>query len=466
MSGSTGPASNADTRGAGDAGATRSQVKGLADLVLLMRRAREAPDAERVGFLLVNETQILTGYDSAVLWRGRAGRGRVAAVQGLPKPEPHAPFTAWADALARRITREHGEPDAPITLTAADVDGHAAEDWASYFPAHALWLPLAGRDGWPLGGLLLGRSSPWQAAEINVLRHWVDTCAHEIVAAEQTRPPRRRWRTLRRGALAAALLALVGGALLLPMRLSVLAPAEVVARDPAVIRAPYGGVIDTVVVAPNQRVAEGDRLFTLEGRKLQTRLEVARRGLEVARAELRQARQGALGERKAKTAIPVLEARVAKREAEVQYVRDLLARIRVDAPSAGIVLMPSKRDLTGRPVKLGERIMAVADPDAARLEIWIPTRDAIDLPEDARVSLFLNVDPETPRSARFERIAYEARPSPEGTLAFRALADFDGGAAQPRIGQRGTAKLHGREVRAYYALFRRPVAVLRQWLGV
>jgi biotin carboxyl carrier protein len=431
-----------------------------------MRRARETPNAEQIGFLLVNETQILTGYESAVLWRGQRGRGRVTAVLGLPKPEPHAPFTAWANALARRIAREHGDPDTPIALTADNVGGHAAEEWASYFPAHALWLPLAGRKGWRLGGLLLGRSTPWRSAEINVLRHWVDACAHEIAAAEQARPQRWTWRRMRRMALVLGVLAALGGALMMPMRLSVLAPAEVVARDPAVIRAPYGGIIDTVAVTPNQRVAKGDRLFALEARKLRTRLEVAERGLEVARAELRQARQGALGERKAETAIPVLEARVDKRAAEVAYVRDLLDRIRVTAPTDGVVLMPSKRNLTGRPVKLGERIMAVADPAAARLEIWIPTRDAIDFPDNAEVSLFLNTDPQTPRTATLARMAFEARKSPEGTLAFRALAAFAPEAARPRIGQRGTAKIHGREVRAYYALFRRPVSVLRQWLGI
>lgn len=465
MSGSSGPEQRINA-GTSKAAAANNQVKGLADLVLLMRRAREAPDAEHLGFLLVNETQLLTNYENAVLWRGQRGRGRVTAVLGLPKPEPHAPFTAWADALAQDISRRADAADTPITLTADDIGGHARDEWATYFPNHALWLPLSGRKGWFLGGLLLGRASPWRTPEINVLRHWLDTCAHEMVAAEQTRPRRRTWRTVRRAALALVLFGAVGGALMLPMRLSVLAPAEVVARDPAVVRAPYGGVIDTVAVTPNQRVAKGDRLFVLEDRKLRTRLEVVERGRNVARAELRQARQGALGERKAKTAIPVLEERMAKRRAEVAYVRALLDRIDVRAATAGIVLMPAKSDLTGRPVKLGERIMSVADPAAARVEIWIPTRDAINFPENASVSLFLNVDPETPRPATLERVAFEARKSPAGRLAFRALASFAPAATLPRIGQRGTAKIRGREVRAYYALFRRPVSVLRQWLGI
>jgi hypothetical protein len=87
------------------------------------------------------------------------------------------------------------------------------------------------------------------------------------------------------------------------------------------------------------------------------------------------------------------------------------------------------------------------------------------LPEGALVSLFLGTAPLSPVPARLVRSSYEARPLPNGTLAFRLDAEFTG-PERPRIGLRGTAKVQGRTVPLFLFLFRRPLSALRQFLGV
>lgn len=52
--------------------------------------------------------------------------------------------------------------------------------------------------------------------------------------------------------------------LCLPVRLTVLAPGELVPARPAVIRAPLEGVIDTFHVQPNQAVKKDQPLFGQE----------------------------------------------------------------------------------------------------------------------------------------------------------------------------------------------------------
>lgn len=467
MSDSTVPTSRAERgQGRDAAGAASPEAaRGLADLILLMKRARAAPDAERIGFLLVNDTTILTDCEAAVLWRARARGGRVAAVMGLPQPEPFAPFTAWAGDLAAAL-HARADDGAPLTATAADVPKGIADTWGEHFPAHALWLPLRDRNDQPMGGLLLGRGAPWQRGEVSILSHWTATCAHELAAAEGLRRQPGRGRRAWRWMLLAPAAAILAGLLTLPVQLSVLAPAEVVPRNPQVVRAPYGGVIDSVTVTPNSRVAAGDSLLRLDSAELETRRDVADRALQIARARLRQAEQGAVGDREAKTTLPVLRMRVDRHEAEVEYVQSLLDRIEVAAERPGIVLMPPRSELIGKPVRQGERIMSIADPAEAELEIWIPARDAVDFPDEASVALFPNVSPEQRIPARLSRIDYTARRNAEGIVGFRAVARFAETATPPRIGQRGTAKIHAREVRLYYMLFRRPVSILRQWLGI
>ena len=119
----------------------------------------------------------------------------------------------------------------------------------------------------------------------------------------------------------------------------------------------------------------------------------------------------------------------------------------------------------GRPVRLGERLLEVADTRGAEVEIWLPSADNIPLPEGAEVSLFLNVDPSQVREARLTHVNYRAELAPDGELAYRAHAVLSDADNLPRVGWRGTAKVEGEQVTLGYYLFRRPWATLRSWTG-
>ena len=95
-----------------------------------------------------------------------------------------------------------------------------------------------------------------------------------------------RWRWLRPMAkkrnrwILAGLLVL---SLFVPVRLSVLAPAEVVALNATAVAAPQDGVVGSFAVAPNAKVKAGDLLFSLDDSSLLNRLAVARKALEIRR---------------------------------------------------------------------------------------------------------------------------------------------------------------------------------------
>jgi multidrug efflux pump subunit AcrA (membrane-fusion protein) len=72
--------------------------------------------------------------------------------------------------------------------------------------------------------------------------------------------------------------------LCLPVRLTVLAPGELVPANPATIRAPLDGVIADFAVRPNQMVAAGAPLFSFDQAPIDSRLSVAREALGTAEA--------------------------------------------------------------------------------------------------------------------------------------------------------------------------------------
>ena len=91
-----------------------------------------------------------------------------------------------------------------------------------------------------------------------------------------------------------------------PVRLSVLAPGELVPANPAVVRAPLEGVIDKFHVRPNERVQAGQPLFSFDETALASRRDVARQVLNTAQAEYRQMAQLALNDARSKGQLAVL----------------------------------------------------------------------------------------------------------------------------------------------------------------
>ncbi|MFO8088373.1 MAG: HlyD family efflux transporter periplasmic adaptor subunit [Desulfatiglandaceae bacterium] len=444
----------------------KRRAESLATVLLLLRRARESHSIRDLGYLLANDTSLLVPYRSGLLWLRdeQGGGGRLEAVSNLPVPNRNAALARWISPLFRYLcTHSRNEP---AVVDRASLPSELVADWAQYLPAQGLWLPLVLPDGRHLGGLLLAREAPWTGAEQRLLSHWIDGAAMTLDMLRR-RGRKKIWGRLvsRRLLFTAGAAAILLGLLFVPVRLNVLAPAEIIPEDPIIVRAPLSGVIDSVEVAPNEMVETGQILVRLDDRELATRLEVARQGFEVVQSELQQASRASVSNQEALLRRAVLRIRVEQHRAEVAYIEEQLSRVILTADRNGVVMFPDRASLRGRPVRLGERIMTLADPSAASLEIWIPPSDSINLADEAEVRLFLNIDPENPLPARLERVAHQATLAEDGNFGYRAEAVFDSHVPVPRIGLRGTAKIYGDSVSLGYYLFRRPLTTLRQAFG-
>lgn len=216
---------------------------------------------------------------------------------------------------------------------------------------------------------------------------------------------------------------------------------------------------------PNQSVVAGDVLFELDRTTIAGKLEVAAKVLDTAKAELDQATQQAFFDPKAKAGWAVLKAKVEEKQAERAQLEDLMTRAQVKSPRDGLAVMDDPSEWIGRPVSVGEKVLAVADPRQVEVEAWLAPADLIPLEPGGKVVLFLNTAPLSPVVATLSYVAFEATLKPDGVLAHRVRAKIAHDDAIPRIGLKGTARLDGDRVSLVYWLFRRPLAVIRQWLG-
>ncbi|MEN5084548.1 HlyD family efflux transporter periplasmic adaptor subunit [Bosea sp. TWI1241] len=433
----------------------------LLSLLLQLERKARAAALDELGFLIVNETYGLVPYRQAWLWRG-APRPAVIAVSAVAQVDRQAPLIVWLGKLFATLAAGGGREARAVTV--ADVPQAFAAEWAEWLPPVLVWLPLGhGEDV-----LVLGRETPLEEGERQMLAFLTDAYGHALAA----RRPRglapgslsllaRRPRLIAAGSV---FLLLAAGAL--PVRQSALAPAEIVPRNPAVIRAPLEGVVERIRVSPNQSVAEGEVLFNLDDRRLRSQIEVAGGALQAMELELRQARQFAVVDQKVRASLPTLQGKYDQQLAEIAFLREQLARIEVRAPRRGVVVLDDPNEWLGRPVAIGEKVMMVADPDSVEIQVRLPVADAIGLTIGAPARLFLNTAPEKPLDAVLTQASYQATQGPDGILAYRVKARLAEDTPVPRIGLKGTAKLYGETVPLAYALFRRPFAALRQWIGL
>ena len=254
--------------------------------------------------------------------------------------------------------------------------------------------------------------------------------------------------------------------LMLPVRQSALAPAEVIPVDPIIVTSPLQGVVSTIHVAPNSPVSRGDLLFSLDDTTISNEHAVALRAAEVAQAEYLLAAQKAFMDEESKSELAMLQSRVSLREAEARYSGELLNQVDIYAARDGIAIYSAENDWLGKPVITGEKVMTLADPALTEMQLWLPIDDAINLEIGAPVKIFLNTDPANPLEGILRQTSYEPQVTPDRSLAFQLKVRFDPIDSPPRIGPKGTGKIYGERVLLIEYLLRRPFSALRRATGL
>jgi multidrug efflux pump subunit AcrA (membrane-fusion protein) len=252
---------------------------------------------------------------------------------------------------------------------------------------------------------------------------------------------------------------------MIPVNLSALAPVEIVPIDPFVVSSSMNGVVEKILVSPNQTVAAGQPLVHLDDTEVRNSVAIAVEALEVAKVQLEKVERGAFINTQSGEMMAELTAQVDLRNAELTFARERLKKSLLTSEKSGVAVVNQPDAWAGRPVSTGEKILQIADPDQVELQIMLPVADAVLLSSGNRVRIFLDSAPLSPKEAQIVRSEYEAYPTESGILSYRVTARFTDTEEHPRIGLRGTAKVFGKQVSLFYYLFRRPITAFRQWTG-
>jgi multidrug resistance efflux pump len=438
-------------------------VQSLQTLLKVERESRQAKTLDELWFALANECRRALNARQIFVLVPRGRTMRMAAISSLAKVERESPTVLWLEALVADWARTPGAAAVAREEIGKLVGGQG--ETASVFPFRHAMLSAAGHGGEVFAYVLAVREAPFgdpEAAAAERLSAAFGYAAKALGAGGRSR------RFGRAGVmLASSVAAILSALVLIRTPMAVLAPAEVVARDALVVTAPLEGVIEQVVVDAGQPVHAGDALVRLADTTQRNQAAIAEQELAVAEAKWRQVSLAAFNDPNARRELTAVTTELDLKRAELNYAAEMLARMVIRADREGIAIFADKRELVGRPVQTGMRLMEIADPGRMRIRAMASVDDAMALSPGARLKLYPDADPLNAVEAIVSEAAHQARQTDSGALAFRVDADVPTEALDRlRIGHRGTAQITGERVSLGFFLLRRPLSALRQRFGL
>jgi hypothetical protein len=439
-------------------------------LVSLQQRCLRARDSAELGFVIANETWHLLPYGQASVFQAdRLGKPVLRTISGLATLQEETPFTLWLSRLCTLASANFSGRE-PRRLAAGFLSTGSItalqEGWEEWWPPHAVFVPLTAPGGRRIGIVMLVRDTAWDDAELQLLGVLAETWSHCTNALTGDRHTLKEyWEVLRAHPRRRQIVTVIAIIALFPVRLSALAPAEIIALQAQAIAAPMDGVIKTFHVPPNTSVKQGQPLLSLDDTTLRNRRDVAHKALAVARADALATQQKAFDNLQSKSEMAALVGRVREKEAELAWLDETLARVDVLAPIDGVFVYADPNDWLGKPVVTGERVAQLAQPSDLGVLMWLAVGDAINLEPGATMRVYLQVSPLSPLSAELVQTSYQATLSPDGIASYRIRGKLSAG-SEARIGLRGVAKVYGDWRPLLYWMLRRPLGSLRQWMGI
>ncbi len=441
-------------------------IKTLAALNTLLTDATLCKNEDGLIFHLLNHSVSYIYYDRAILLNGSGNK--ILGVSGTSSPGKHTLLGSLLKKLKHNLLDTE-----QLQLISDDSFAEVLPFWTEYKEksegTSLLWLPLnlypEKKQQNPVLILERWNKRTWRPSDIKIV-----TPLQKSFSGI--------WRLLKRNSgdsfkkkgrrVLSLFLLVVVIIFLYSYRVSerIVAPCEVVPENPASVTTAIDGVVEEILVKPGEVVAKDRLLVELDQEIFNEEYTAAAQQVKITRSELERTHAQAVNDLQARGRLSTLENQLKMDLTRLNIAKYRLDKSKIYAPRAGVIMMNDPYEWEGKPVMTGERIMLIITPSENKVKIYLPLDDKIDFPENAQVKIILNTDSATSRQAHLTYLSNHAITSPNNTPAFLAEAKFDTKIENIRMGVQGTAVIYGKKVSLGYWLIRRPLASLRNLIGI
>jgi Biotin-lipoyl like len=419
-----------------------------------------------LNFRMLNNTYRLFAYNRAVLWSFDNKHPKLIGVSGQEDINHQSPLVR----LWKSVITSLKENKTLQILSNSSTN--QKNEWQTLVKKTSglsvMWVPMI-ENGKLRAALWIERwgEDVWDISECEIM----NSLAQNFSTAWKQFNPLSRWRNIGTFRMHLLTIVLVGVSLIyllyfqmIPLR--VVAPCEIVPKDPEMIAAPLEGVIKQILVQPGEYVKKGDLLFTYEDRIINQELKVAQKQVQIIRSQYDRSRLRAFKDDEAIEEIKSLQYRLEQEKVRLKMAESNAKHLEVQASTDGICMVHNPEYWRGRPVQIGERVVMLFQPGKSKLKIFLPENDNIRFDRQKPIKLILNADPSSKYEAVLNYVAIQTSDNPQGGASFIAEAELTVPEAQIKVGSKGSAIVYGEEVRMGYWLLRKPLASIRHFLGL
>ena len=431
-------------------------------------KAFKAKTSQNLNFIILNDTYHVMPYDLAGLWKINSNGSTLLGVSGQTTYTTQSDIVQhWKDTLT-----DLKESGTYKVLSTEDFP-HLKENWKKSKTnenSSVLWLPII-RQGQETIGLWLEKWEDPQGVIFKNNMKIID--AHLIpgyaVAWENLNPTswyKRFKKYFNRKTLSFLLPFIVLLFLLIRVPLRIVAPCEVVPKDFYIVTAPLNGIIAKVDVKPGQQIKQGEALYEYDPRVPTQELKIAEKQVLLMNAEINRATAVSVEEHQSSGDLATGNIKLQKAELDLAFAQNNFKELTGKAPISGVALIDNPDEWQGKPVKLGEKILLIANPDQTKVRMWIPESDNIQIDKTIPVRIYLNPNPEINYYVKLNFISHEANLTDKHISSFEAEGEWIGEDNKAKLGVKGSAVLYGEKVSLLYYILRKPLSTLREFTGL
>lgn len=438
----------------------------ISNLLQLEYNCRNAQNYEELRYIIVNQTRNLISYDKAVFLSFNYGKKlKIEAISDISTIDYSSSFVQTVQNISNKIYNSKNNGFHKIDCN-HEIDEYERDRLIEARADNPLWIPIkiSRQNVEEEYFLILFKSEPWEQKELDLCTHISSSFSYFLFATTKHKQKFNFFGSFNYFKFIFVILIL---SMFIPIRLTVLAPLEVSAKNPFVVTSPLDAAINKIEVSSNEFVKKDTLIVKLNDIDYLNRYKIANKSLSIAKAQLYTAQQASFYDNRQKSQLENLKAQVALKQSELDFAKEQLDRTKIFAKKDGIAIIHNPNEWEGKPVVTGERILFLANKNEIELKIMLPVSDAIFLKENATVKAFLDNDPLNSWNAKIKHISYKPEVNEQNILSYRIIADFDDLDVEklPTIGLRGTAKIYSSEVTLFFYLFKKPITSLRQLIG-
>jgi hypothetical protein len=446
---------------------TKQVQNTLLDIQRLTVKSFNSVNLQNLIFIILNDTYQVVKYDRSILFSLQPNKTTILGISG------QANFNLQTELASRLKGAVESLPKQTVQrILTADDFSSCPENWdyiQSLRPSTIFWIPItAGKEQL---GLWLEKYEDPEAKKIfeSYAPLFSEMLVPAYAVAWEKMSPRFSVHKLMShlhlkniGILALVVLGLL---FLIPIRLRIVAPCEVIAKDSFVITAPLDGIIEKVVVEPGQEVKKDQTLFQYDKKIPTYKYQAILKEVEILQAEFNQAYALGTDDESEASKLALLTYKLNRSKLDLAFAQEQLSLMTDQAPIQGLVSIDNPDAWRGRPVKTGEKIMTINDPFETRVKIWIPERDNISFAKEVPIYVFLNSIPTKTFEAKLLFITPEVKVVEGEIPSFEAEAEWLNTEEPPKLGLKGSAVMYGEKVSLFYYFLRKPIGVLRKFIG-